>query len=63
MHFYKADKTINDVLLKNLTFQTWQTNWDGGSMKLFNGGVGNKIEEIIFHMKHETHVTTNLSAE
>ena len=25
------DKTINDVLLKSLTFQTEQTKWDGGS--------------------------------
>ena len=32
-------------------------------MKLFNGGVGDKTEEIIFHMKHETHVTTNLTVE
>ena len=31
MHFYKADKTINDVLLKYLTFQTGQTKWDGRS--------------------------------
>ena len=27
----KVDKTINDVPLKNLTFQTGQTKWDGGS--------------------------------
>ena len=26
---YKVDKTINDVPLKNFTFQTRQTNWDG----------------------------------
>ena len=25
------DKTINDVLLKSLTFQTEQTKWDEGS--------------------------------
>ena len=25
------DKTINDVPLKKLTFQTGQTKWDGGS--------------------------------
>ena len=31
MYFYKADKTINDVHLKSLTFQIGQTNWDGGS--------------------------------
>ena len=30
-HFYKVDKTINNVSLKSLTFQTRQTNWDGGS--------------------------------
>ena len=29
--FLKVDKTINDVPLKNLTFQTGQTKWDGGS--------------------------------
>ena len=29
----KVDKTINDVPLKNLTFQTGQTKWDGGSKK------------------------------
>ena len=27
------DKTINDVPLKCLTFQTGQTKWDGGSSK------------------------------
>ena len=26
------DKTINDVTLKKLTFQTGQTKWDGGSI-------------------------------
>ena len=26
------DKTINDVSLKKLTFQTGQTKWDGGSI-------------------------------
>ena len=31
IHFYKADKTINDILLKSLTSQTRQINWDGGS--------------------------------
>ena len=25
------DKTINDIPLKKLTFQTGQTKWDGGS--------------------------------
>ena len=28
-----VDKIINDVPLKNLTFQTGQTNWDGGRLK------------------------------
>ena len=28
------DKTINDVSLKKLTFQTGQTKWDGGSTYL-----------------------------
>ena len=31
VNFYKADKTINNVPLKSLVFQTGQTNWDGGS--------------------------------
>ena len=31
IYFYKADKTINDISLKCLTFQTGQTNWDRGS--------------------------------
>ena len=26
------DRTINDVPLKKLTFQTGQTKWDGGSI-------------------------------
>ena len=30
----KVDKTINDVPLKNLTFQTRQKKWDGGSVKI-----------------------------
>ena len=29
-------KTINDVLLKSLTFQTGQTKWDEGSNKVGN---------------------------
>ena len=28
------DKTINDVPLKKLTFQTGQTKWDGGSKNI-----------------------------
>ena len=31
--FLKGDKTINDVPLKSLTFQTGQTKWDGGSSR------------------------------
>ena len=29
--FKKVDKTINDVPLKSLIFQTGQKKWDGGS--------------------------------
>ena len=31
------DKTINDVPLKCLTFQTGQTRWDGGSIVVASG--------------------------
>ena len=33
--FLKVDKTINDIPLKNLTFQTGQKKWDGGSIIYF----------------------------
>ena len=33
----KVNKTINDVPLKSLTFQTGQTKWDGGSTKKCSG--------------------------
>ena len=29
--FLKVEKTINDILLKSLIFQTGQIKWDGGS--------------------------------
>ena len=32
IHFYKVDKTINDVPLKNLILQTEQTNWNEESV-------------------------------
>ena len=31
--FFKADKTINDVPLESLIFETRQRNWDGESIK------------------------------
>ena len=34
-----ADNTINDILLKNLTFQTLQTNWDGGSINFSRNNI------------------------
>ena len=33
-----ADKTLNNISLKSLTFQTGQTNWDGGSIKKVTHG-------------------------
>jgi len=38
IHFYTANKTINDIFLKILIFEIGQTNWDKESIffKLLN---------------------------
>ena len=51
MHFYKADKTIDDVPLKSLTFQTGQINWDRGSSNLYMRSATSPTFLQYFHKK------------